>query len=62
VSEIYSCLTELSWGRWLWRYAIQIEALWREVVDSKYDSSLGDWSSNEVGLWKNIRRDWGGFF
>jgi hypothetical protein len=37
------------------------------MVDSKFDSSWGEWCSNEplglneVGLWKNIKRGWGSF-
>jgi hypothetical protein len=42
------------------------EALWRLVVEVKYDNMWGGWCSKEVGsfrvgVWKNIRRGWGGF-
>jgi hypothetical protein len=36
-------------GKWLWRYATEREALWRSVVDIKYDSLRGGWCSKEVG-------------
>ena len=28
-------------GKWLWRYAIERDSLWHQVVDSKYDSQWG---------------------
>jgi hypothetical protein len=54
-------------GKWLWRYATERGALWRKVVDVKYDSLSGGWCSKEVGgsygvgVWKCIRRGWAGF-
>jgi hypothetical protein len=54
-------------GKWLWRYAMDREALWRLVVDAKYNSSRGGWCSEEVvgsfgvGVWKHIRRGWDKF-
>jgi hypothetical protein len=30
-------------GKWLWRYALERDALWRKVVDSKYVSMGGGW-------------------
>jgi len=35
-------------GKWLWRYAIEMEALWRSVVEVKYGIMWGGWCSNEV--------------
>jgi hypothetical protein len=32
----------------LWRYAMDIEALWRLVIENKYDSTRGGWCSKEV--------------
>jgi hypothetical protein len=29
-------------GKWLWRYAMEREALWRSVVETKFDSVRGD--------------------
>jgi hypothetical protein len=54
-------------GKWLWRFATERDALWRKVVDVKYDSLSGGWCSKEVGgpygvgVWKCIRRGWAGF-
>jgi hypothetical protein len=36
-------------GKWLRRFAIERDALWRKVVDIKYGSMRGGWSSKEVG-------------
>jgi len=49
-------------GKWLWRYALERDALWRKVVDFKYGSMRGGWCSKEIGgsfgfgVWKGIRR------
>jgi len=54
-------------GKWLCRYATEKEALWRSVVDTKYDSLGRGWCSKEVvgpygvRVWKSIRREWEGF-
>jgi hypothetical protein len=54
-------------GKWLWRYALEMDALWRKVVDFKYGSMRGGWCSKEVGgsfgagVWKCIRRGWDAF-
>jgi len=34
-------------GKWLWCYGLEREALWRVVVNSKYESSWGWWCSSE---------------
>jgi len=44
-----------------------MDALWKKVVDIKYDSMRGGWCSKEVegpygvGVWKRIRRKWDSF-
>jgi hypothetical protein len=54
-------------GKWLWRFATMMEALWRKVVDIKCDSMRRGWCSKEVGgpygvaIWKCISREWDGF-
>jgi hypothetical protein len=50
-------------GKWLWRFGLEREAWWRVAVESKFDRSWGGCSLEpfgafEVGLWKNIRKDW----
>jgi len=54
-------------GKWLRRFALERDALWRKVVDIKYGSMRGGWCSKEVGgsfgvgVWKCIRRGWDAF-
>jgi hypothetical protein len=54
-------------GKWLWRYGREREALWRLVIDAKFQSIEGGWCSKEVlgsfgvGVWKHIRRGWEDF-
>jgi hypothetical protein len=46
----------------LWRYGREREALWRLVIDAKFESLKGGWCSKKVsgsygvGAWKHIRR------
>jgi hypothetical protein len=50
--------------KWLWRYGREREALWRMVIEVKFESLRGGWCSKEVldtfgvGVWKHIRRGW----
>ena len=45
-------------------YAIEREALWKQVINQKYGEDDGGWRSREVserfgvGLWKAIRKEW----
>jgi exonuclease III len=54
-------------GKWLWRFAMESEALWRKVVEIKYGSLAGGWCTKQVegsfgvGVWKHIRRGWESF-
>jgi hypothetical protein len=54
-------------GKLLWRYGREREALWRLVIDAKFESLKGAWCSKEVsgsfgvGVWKHIRRGWRSF-
>ena len=34
-------------GKWLWYYALERDALWRRVIDTKYGSMWGGWCSNQ---------------
>ena len=34
-------------GKWLWYYALEGDALWRRVIDTKYGSMWGGWCSNQ---------------
>ncbi|RVX01006.1 putative ribonuclease H protein [Vitis vinifera] len=50
--------------KWSWRFTVEKEVLWRQVICGKYGEEVGGWrscdvrGSNGVGLWKAIRRDW----
>lgn len=54
-------------GKWLWRYQMEGNSLWREVIDHKYGCVWGGWCSKEgrgsygVSLWKFIRKEWNTF-
>jgi hypothetical protein len=49
------------------RCALELEALWRSVIEVKYVSMRGGWFSTEVvgtygvSVWKHIRRGWDSF-
>ena len=50
--------------KWSWCFAVEREALWRQVICGKYGKEAGGWrscvvrGSFGVGLWKTIRRVW----
>ena len=54
-------------GKWLWRFGIEKDALWRKVIELKYGCLWGEWCSRSVNgpygvaLWKNISQDWPSF-
>ncbi|KAG2723320.1 hypothetical protein I3760_02G165000 [Carya illinoinensis] len=54
-------------GKWLWRYNMESEALWKLVVDCRHGRTWGGWCTRDgnapygVGIWKHIRRGWGVF-
>ncbi|XP_028067083.1 uncharacterized protein LOC114269911 [Camellia sinensis] len=47
-------------GKWLWRFVVEKEQLWRRVVVAKFGMGRGEWCSKTVGLshgcgvWKGI--------
>ena len=49
-------------GKWLWRYAMEKEALWHTIVELKYGDSWGGWCSiSDHGpygksLWRYIKK------
>jgi hypothetical protein len=50
-------------GKWLWRFALERDALWRKVVAIKYGSMRGGWCSKEVegSFGVGVRRGWDAF-
>ena len=48
-------------GKWLWRYGIETDALWRKVIEAKYGNVWGGWCTKKVtsaygvSLWRYIR-------
>ena len=54
-------------GKWLWRFGVEKEALWRQVIVAKYGVMEGGWISKApigphgVGLWKFIHHRWDKF-
>ena len=49
-------------GKWLWRFRVEMNFLWRRVVYAKYREGWGGWTLNQVctshgaSLWKHICR------
>ena len=46
--------------KWSWRFAIEREAFWNQVIRGKYGEEQGRWCSKEARgvLWKSLRKDW----
>ena len=48
-------------GKWLRRYGSETDALWRRVIEAKYENIWGGWCTNKVtspygvSLWRYIR-------
>ena len=51
-------------AKWLWRYGLENDALWRRVIGVKYGNEWDGWCTKSVfgafgvGLWKFIRSGW----
>ena len=54
-------------AKWLWRYGLKSDALWRRVIGAKYGNEWGGWCTKSVSgaygvcLWKFIRSGWVNF-
>ena len=54
-------------GKWFWRFGIEEDAFWRQVIEMKYGCVWGGWCTRfvngpyGVGLWKNISQGWPSF-
>ena len=48
-------------GKWLWRYGMETDVLWRRVIEVKYGNIWGSWCTKNVtspygvSLWRYIR-------
>lgn len=53
-------------AKWLWRFGVERESLWRKVVVARFALCL-DWDSKKVmgryrcGIWKSIQKEREGF-
>ncbi|XP_050281856.1 uncharacterized protein LOC126722748 [Quercus robur] len=51
-------------GKWLWRYGMETDVLWRRVIEAKYGNIWGGWCMKKVtnpygvSLWRYIRSGW----
>ena len=51
-------------GKWSWRFAIERDSLWKQVIIDKFGVEEGGWCLREVRgaygvrVWKAIRKDW----
>ena len=52
-------------GKWIWRFAVEKEVLWKKVIGVKHGLEDGGWKSKEargpfgVGVWKEILKEMG---
>lgn len=51
-------------GKWLWRFPLEGESLWRKIILGKFWEVEGGWitrgvrESYAISLWKDIRKGW----
>ena len=61
--RILVALNKALLGKWNWKFAIEMNSLWKQVIIDKYGKKEGGWCLKEVkgaygvGLWKVIRKD-----
>ncbi|RVW53576.1 LINE-1 reverse transcriptase-like [Vitis vinifera] len=52
-------------GKWIWRFAVEKDVLWKKVIGVKYGLEGGGWKSKEArgpfgaGVWKEILKEMG---
>ena len=50
--------------KWSWRFANEMDPLWRTVISTKFGELDGGWNSGDIrgsydtGLWKDIKKEW----
>ena len=55
-------------SKWNWRFTMESEALWKQVINHKYGVDEGGWCTRAVsrrhgvGLRKAIRKEWLGMY
>ena len=60
----FSKLNKELLGKWSWRFANYINALWRNVICCKFCESIGGWHTRDIrgsygtSLWKEISKEW----
>ena len=53
-------------GKWSWRFAVEREPFWKQVIINKFWLKEGGWclrvarGGYGVGVWKAIRKEWEG--
>ena len=58
----HAVLNQALLGKWLWRFMVEQDFLWKQVIVTKYGYEAGSWSPGiangpyGMSLWKNIRQ------
>ena len=60
----FSKLNKALLSKWCWRFANDINALWRKAICCKFGESIGGWHTRDIrgcygtSLWKEISKEW----
>ena len=60
----FSKLNKALLSKWCWRFANDINALWRKALCCKFGESIGGWQTRDIrgsygtSLWKEISKEW----
>ena len=44
--EILRVMNECLLLKWWWRYAVELDSLWKRVISARYGDGVGDWVPN----------------